>query len=290
MVGRLHTISNVDWSGLGLGPQIVVDELDMIINRMTGLVHYIDPARFMDADGNVFKKGRSRGDNGLFEWTSDDLVVVTSDAAFNGKPVFNFIDDDADMLGPLGTPTESFTIIIVASIAAARLAGVIGSYMAATYNPEVNPNSPPTAFGGEVAMQFALSAGPPKLMSVSPEVNTSGNALNIDASLMPAGDVAAIWAWSFDADTGNSPATMTSEFYVNDALNPVGTKLNHTQKPRVSDTTRWAIGWNQFGADTGWVGKYGRVLIFNRAYHVTDQDREKLDALFDGLREFYDIA
>jgi hypothetical protein len=284
----LNTVDDLDFSGRGLGPTITIDPLDRYVSRLaalTGLVHYLD-AR--SAIGVKVFNSRGGDRRKQFQWTSDDMAVVASDPAYNGYPVFNFTDDDCDMVGPLGTPTSSYTVIAICDIQAARLAGNVASFLAATYSPEIDPGTS-LPYGGEIAIQYALSAD---VFSHSPEVNTGGNALNVAQAVMTAagmaGDTPCVLAVSYDGTPASG--SRSSRIYLNDGLNARGSKTNHTQGPRVGPTTRWAVGWNQFGVDTGWVGRIARMIILPQAVHANSQALTAFSDVVEAAKDLFGIA
>lgn len=269
MTGLARLNSAVNFSALSVGPDIVIDSMDEVVMRMPGLVHYLDPARAVGV-----KKFKSRGDGGTVQWTTDNLVAVASDAALNNRPAFHFLADDTDMVLPLGTPTPSFTIVAVASMTAARYAGSAATVLWSSYTPE-------DSFVYEVIFQHLHASN---FYVGTPEANTGGNGSNIPEAGMPVGDQLAVWGHSFDF------GTLTSEYYVNNALTPVATKTNAAGPHHNDPGARWSFGSLEFSHSLGWVGKAGRLFIFNQAFHTMDPLRDKLQGLVSALKTYYAIA
>lgn len=281
MVGILTTLP-IDLGDRGRGT-FETDELDLYLADMPGLVHAVFPEDFI---GKNTALSRAGGDTDLWSWigTPSAIEVVEEHAAFNNLPVFNYLSAAAQFKGPLGSPTESYTLVWVTAIDAARRAGSVSSYLVGTYNGAINPDTG-IAYGGEVAVQWAMGAS---IFQHTPETNTSGNPLNVNINLMPAGDVAAIICVSYDS---TPPAfSQTSRIYVNDFLNPVGTRDIHSQKPRVGPQTRWTLGGNEFSLDLNFVGEIGLFLVFNQPYHTTPALQDRMQGLFEILIERFNIS
>jgi hypothetical protein len=204
--------------------------------------------------------------------------------------VFHFVDEASQFKGPLGTPTEGYTVVIVGSIDSARLAGVVNSYLASSYNPD-DPGG--GAYAHEIDIKIVLETTP-DFLTHTPELDTASNALNVNMNLAPGGDEVAVWGVSFDPTPASG--SRTSETFVNDVFAPLGTKLNHTQKPRVGANDYWQLGSAPQFNELGWVGKMGCVFFFNQPFHVATpgfsevQNRQRLQDLIDALKELYGIA
>lgn len=242
-------------------PRVVETEFDRRFASLPGLLHFIDPGK-LASDGS----GRESANCARVRQKGGALTAkISSDPAFNNQPVINLTGAGGGLRLPIGWSLESYTFICVASIDATRRAAGTATTLFATSNA--------SALGPYFRMQSQ------QLIFRSNTADTVQN--GIGSAFTPAGNVAAVWAVSFDKDE------MTSAVLYGD--NQLQTQVAHELVVEPSFDQMAEYGSAGTTTTSGWVGKLGAAAFFDRPLHKATE-RSVLFEAVELLKGKYGIA
>ncbi|MBD9636075.1 hypothetical protein IB277_07180 [Ensifer sp. ENS07] len=239
-MGRMSIIPGTAAISIPGAPKITMSDWERQIASIAGLRHVIDPAK-LDADGN----GRDRFSGATI--TSKNGAAATkidTDAGFNNLPVIQLTENTGGLHLAPGTVTASCSFICVASIAAAARATTTSKNLLAAFD------------GAGVFQQSFRSASAGSLFFYGKNGDSVSN--GISAANSPPADVAAVYGFSFDAETKQSAVLWQNAEVLN--------LVTHTLSPDITADLRWTYGGS--ASSFGWIGKLGMALIFDRAMHL----------------------
>lgn len=246
--------------GLSVQPDIALDALSLTVAQKGG----------WDLCGN------------RVEWTVNSGISIVEDAGFGSRPVVNFTTKGTD-LRVYAPTTKKRTILAVASFAASEIINSHHSNLV-TVLDVVNDDglnfwwdlfgAPITTNGG---LQF------------SPDVTGGITGVNMDGASLPAADTAAVFAVTFQGDSGSANFKQSKQ-YINSTT--AQTTFTHSGAgPAPSTEAAWFIGSEPLliqassGNWRGWLGKVACVWGFPDVLSTAD-----LGAAITTLKARYGIS
>lgn len=248
-------------AGTGRG-NITQDIVDIAAGRMDGLEHYFDPLALNGPQEISY----SKGDHRLIGYTFGSYTIGPVAGRFNNKTVLQCPGGGGDLqIGPGGAGSQSWTFVAAASFTSAALAGSGLRFLMSVYNPDT----------GSSLVGIWLDADADYLVA---RPGPDGEYFNTT----PAADTAFVVAISYDASTSDLKG------YIN---NTNSVALSATRAAGAASVgAKVQIGHSLGATSTAWEGEIGKCLLFNKAWHLSADDKSRLNGLMGDMRTFYGIA
>lgn len=239
-MGRMVIIPGTSALSIQNAPKITMTDWERQVANLPGLRHVVDPDK-LKSDGS----GRDRFSGAPI--TPKGVGVnakIDADPGFNNLPVINVTANSGGLyIGPGGV-TQSVSFLCVASItAAARASAATKGLMNTVSDANVYRHSLRVVSGA--ALRF-----------YSDNADTAYNVATTE--YFPAGDVAGVWGFSYDAGSNQSALLYSDASLIN--------LQTHLLEPSIAANDRYIYGGG--GLTFGWIGKLGIGLFFDRAMHL----------------------